>query len=158
MRARSPAVAQWGQELRTLQAFFVREYRIWQSYRMNQVMWLTNLFVTTLLFFLMGRMLGPVGARLRSAAYGRNYMSFIVVGVAVNVFLYTNLSDPYTRIARSYFNGIRDGPAPSPSTGWIFASRKVRWWVSSDPTERAKPHSSRYWRASSRRMREAGPS
>ena len=108
MRARSPAVAQWGQELRTLQAFFVREYRIWQSYRMNQVMWLTNLFVTTLLFFLMGRMLGPVGARLLGAAYGRNYMSFIVVGVAVNVFLYTNLSDPYTRIARSYFNGTMD--------------------------------------------------
>jgi ABC-2 type transport system permease protein len=108
MRARSPSVAQWGQELRTLQAFFVREYRIWQSYRMNQVMWLTNLFVTTLLFFLMGRMLGPVGARLLGAAYGRNYMSFIVVGVAVNVFLYTNLSDPYTRIARSYFNGTMD--------------------------------------------------
>ncbi len=41
-------------------------------------------------------------------AYGTNYMSFIVVGVAVNVFLYTNLVDPYTRIARSYFNGTMD--------------------------------------------------
>jgi ABC-2 type transport system permease protein len=101
-------VAQWTRELRALGAFFVREYRIWQSYRMNQVMWLTNLFVTTLLFFLMGRMLGPAAEHLLGAAYGRNYMSFIVVGVGVNVFLYTNLSDPYTRIARSYFNGTMD--------------------------------------------------
>lgn len=95
-------------EVVTLGSFAVREYRIWQSYRVNQLMWLANMFVTSLLFFLLGRMMRGQGTHLMGAAYGTNYMSFIVVGVAVNVFLYTNLADPYTRIARSYFNGTMD--------------------------------------------------
>ncbi len=95
-------------ELATLWAFAVREYRMWQSYRVNQLMWLVNIFVTTLLFFLIGEMVKGQAARLLGPAYGNNYMSFIVVGVAINVFLYTNLADPYTRIARSYYNGTMD--------------------------------------------------
>jgi ABC-2 type transport system permease protein len=95
-------------EVATLWAFAVREYRIWQSYRVNQLMWLINIFVTTLLFFLMGQMVKGKAAHLMGAAYGTNYMSFIVVAVALNTFLFTNLSDPYTRIARSYFNGTMD--------------------------------------------------
>ncbi len=98
----------WIRELATLWAFGLREYRIWQSYRVNQVMWMANILVTTFLFFLMGRMVKGQAAHLMGAAYGTNYMSFIVVGVAVNVFLFTNLADPYTRIARSYFNGTMD--------------------------------------------------
>lgn len=97
-----------GYELVTLGAFAVREYRIWQSYRVNQIMWLANIFVTTLVYFLMGRMVRGHASHLMGSAYGTNYMSFIVVGIAVNVFLYTNLADPYTRIARSYFNGTMD--------------------------------------------------
>lgn len=95
-------------EIRTLVAFGVREYRIWQSYRANQVMWLANLFVTTLLFFLMGRMVAGKAALLMGPVYGTNYMSFVVVAVGLNAFLFTNLADPYTRIARSYFNGTMD--------------------------------------------------
>lgn len=108
----SPAKGQlWSslrRELATLWAFAVREYRMWQSYRVNQLMWLVNIFVTTLLFFLIGEMVKGQAARLLGPAYGNNYMSFIVVGVAINVFLYTNLADPYTRIARSYYNGTMD--------------------------------------------------
>lgn len=95
-------------EIPTLWAFGVREYRIWQSYRVNQVLWLVNIFVTTLLFFLMGQMVKGKAAALMGAAYGTNYMSFVVVAIAINTFLFTNLSDPYTRIARSYFNGTMD--------------------------------------------------
>lgn len=97
----------WHKELRTLWAFGIREYRIWQSYRANQLMWVVNVFVTTLLYFLMGRMVESKASSLLGP-YGNNYMSFIVVGIMVNVFLYTNLADPYTRIARSYFNGTMD--------------------------------------------------
>ena len=35
-------------------------------------------------------------------------MSFVVIGITVNVFINTNLSDPYIRIQRSYFNGTMD--------------------------------------------------
>ncbi len=91
-----------------LWAFGLREYRIWQSYRVNQVLWITNLLVTTLLFFLLGQTIAGQAASLLGAAYGTNYMSFVVVGVTINVFINTNLSDPYIRIQRSYFNGTMD--------------------------------------------------
>lgn len=95
-------------EFGALWSFGLREYRIWQSYRVNQVMWVANLFVQTLMFFLMGKMVAGSAGKLLGPAYGNNYMSFIVVGITVNVFIYTNLSDPFTRIARSYFNGTMD--------------------------------------------------
>jgi hypothetical protein len=38
-------------EIPTLWAFGVREYRIWQSYRVNQILWMVNIFVTTLLLY-----------------------------------------------------------------------------------------------------------
>ncbi len=95
-------------EFGALWAFGLREYRIWQSYRVNQVLWLTNLFVTTYLFFLLGKTLAGDAASVLPAAYGTNYMSFIVVGVTVNVFINTNLVDPYMRIQRAYFQGTMD--------------------------------------------------
>jgi ABC-2 type transport system permease protein len=95
-------------EFGALWAFGLREYRIWQSYRVNQVLWLTNLFVTTYLFFLLGKTLAGDAAKALGPAYGTNYMSFIVVGVTINVFINTNLADPYTRIQRAYFQGTMD--------------------------------------------------
>lgn len=95
-------------EFLALLAFGMREYRIWQSYRVNQVLWLTNLFVTTYLFFLLGKTLAGDAAKVIPAAYGTNYMSFIVVGVTINVFINTNLVDPYIRIRRAYFQGTMD--------------------------------------------------
>ncbi len=35
-------------------------------------------------------------------------MSFVVIGVTINVFINTNLGDPYIRIQRAYFNGTMD--------------------------------------------------
>jgi ABC-2 type transport system permease protein len=98
----------WWREFAALWAFGLREYRIWQSYRVNQVLWITNLLVTTLLFFLLGQTTAGQAAALLGPAYGTNYMSFVVIGVTVNVFINTNLSDPYIRIQRSYFNGTMD--------------------------------------------------
>ena len=95
-------------EFAALWAFGLREYRIWQSYRVNQVLWMTNILVTTLLFFLLGQTISGQAASLLGPAYGTNYMSFVVIGVTVNVFINTNLSDPYIRIQRSYFNGTMD--------------------------------------------------
>jgi ABC-2 type transport system permease protein len=98
----------WWREAAALWAFGLREYRIWQSYRVNQVLWMTNLFVTTLLFFLLGKTIAGQTQQLLGPAYGTNYMSFVMIGITVNVFINTNLTDPYIRIQRSYFNGTMD--------------------------------------------------
>jgi ABC-2 type transport system permease protein len=95
------------QELAALWAFAIREYRVWQSYRVNQVMWMTNIFVTTLMFFLLGKTLAGHVAHLLGP-YGTNYMSFVVIGVSANYFIGSNVADPFTRIQRSYFNGTMD--------------------------------------------------
>ena len=94
-------------ELAALWAFAIREYRVWQSYRVNQVLWLTNIFVTTLLFFLLGKTIAGHAAHLLGP-YGTNYMSFVVVGISANYFIGSNVADPFTRIQRSYFNGTMD--------------------------------------------------
>jgi len=98
----------WWKDLAALWSFGVREYRLWQSYRANQVLWVVNLFATTALFFLLGRMSAAEAGALIGAAYGTNYMAFIVIGVTVEVFIATNLSDPYYRVARAYFDGTMD--------------------------------------------------
>jgi ABC-2 type transport system permease protein len=89
-------------------AFGLREYRLWQSYRINQVLWMTNILVTTLLFFLLGQTIAGQAAALLGPAYGTNYMSFVVIGVTINIFIATNLSDPIFRVQRSYFTGTMD--------------------------------------------------
>jgi ABC-2 type transport system permease protein len=98
----------WWRDFAALWAFGLREYRIWQSYRVNQVLWMTNILVTTLLFFLLGQTVAGQAHALLGSAYGTNYMSFVVIGVTINIFINTNLSDPYIRIQRSYFNGTMD--------------------------------------------------
>lgn len=102
-----PATRSVLRELGAQRAFAIREYRVWQSYRVNQVMWMTNIFVTTLLFFLLGKTIAGQAAHLLGP-YGTNYMSFVVVGVSANFFIGSNVADPFTRIQRSYFNGTMD--------------------------------------------------
>ena len=60
----------WWREFAALWAFGLREYRIWQSYRVNQVLWLTNLLVTTLLFFLLGQTLAGQAAHCSGQRMG----------------------------------------------------------------------------------------
>jgi ABC-2 type transport system permease protein len=68
-----PGRLPWWREAAALWAFGLREYRIWQSYRVNQVMQITNLFVTTLLFFLLGKTIAGQTEQRLGPAYGTNY-------------------------------------------------------------------------------------
>src|SRR5262249_31457566 len=94
----------WG----AIWSFGVREYRLWQSYRINQVLWVADLFVTTTLFFFLGQMNAAEARVLIGPAYGANYMTFIVIGITAEVFIATNLADPYYRVRRAYFDGTMD--------------------------------------------------
>ena len=94
-------------ELASLWSFSLRELRMWQTYRTNQFMWVVDIFVNALLFFLVGQLIGGNGATLLGV-YGTNYVSFILVGQAVNWVIATNLADPFHRVTRTYWDGTMD--------------------------------------------------
>ena len=58
-------------ELASIWSFSLRELRMWQTYRTNQLMWVVDIFVNALLFFLVGQMIGGNGASLLGV-YGTN--------------------------------------------------------------------------------------
>ncbi len=91
-------------ELRAIWAFSKREMIIWTSYRVNIWTWIIDVFVNTSIFFLISLLVGkhPMGA------YGTNYVSFVVIGLSIYYISYTNLGDPFPRVARIYWNGTMD--------------------------------------------------
>ena len=96
-----------GGHLGAIWTFGIREFRMWRSYRSNQLMWVLAILMNSFLFFLIGRMVGENSADLLGA-YGTNYMTFVLIGIAVNYLVATNLSDPYARVARVYWDGTMD--------------------------------------------------
>jgi ABC-2 type transport system permease protein len=94
-------------ELVSLWSFSLRELRMWQAYRSNQLMWVLDIFVNGFLFFLVGQLVGGSAASLLGV-YGNNYVSFILIGMAVNYVIATNLADPFYRVSRTYWDGTMD--------------------------------------------------
>jgi ABC-2 type transport system permease protein len=90
----------------SLVMFSKREFIIWWSYKMNAVMWVLDTFFSTTVFFMIS--LITHGSDVSFAPYGGNYVSFVVLGLFVHYISYTNLGDPYPRIARIYWNGAMD--------------------------------------------------
>jgi ABC-2 type transport system permease protein len=87
--------------------FGVREFRMWRSYRMNQVMWISDILISSFLFFIIGKMVADGSAELLGV-YGSNYITFILIGMGVNYLIATNLHDPFARISRVYWDGTMD--------------------------------------------------
>ncbi len=92
-------------QLRSIVAFAKREYIIWTSYKINIVTWILDVFINSTLFFMMSLLMGKNTAIF---PYGNNYVSFVVLGLSAYYISYTNLGDPYDRVARIYWNGTMD--------------------------------------------------
>jgi ABC-2 type transport system permease protein len=93
-------------EWASLVIFSKREYIIWTSYRMNAWMWFADVLVNTTIVFMLSlitrdspRSFGP---------YGGNYVTFVVLGFCVHYISWTNLGDPFKRVARIYWGGTMD--------------------------------------------------
>jgi len=89
-----------------LKVFSKREAIIWWSYKLNALMWVLDTLFTTIVFFLLS--LVTRGQAVSFAPYGTNYVSFVVLGLFVHFISYTNLGDPFTRVARIYWGGTMD--------------------------------------------------
>jgi ABC-2 type transport system permease protein len=94
-------------QLASVWTFGIREFRMWRSYRMNQIMWINDILISSFLFFLIGKMVGGRSAELLGV-YGSNYITFILIGMGVNYLIATNLHDPFARISRVYWDGTMD--------------------------------------------------
>ncbi len=94
-------------QLLAIWTFGKREFRMWRSYRMNQLMWIGDILVNSFLFFIIGKMVAGGDAELLGV-YGSNYITFILIGMGVNYLIATNLSDPFARISRVYWDGTMD--------------------------------------------------
>ena len=92
-------------QLRSIVAFAKREYIIWVSYRVNIVTWVLDVFINSTLFFMLSLLMGK---NTNIQPYGNNYVSFVVLGLSAYYISYTNLGDPYDRVARIYWNGTMD--------------------------------------------------
>jgi ABC-2 type transport system permease protein len=92
-------------QLRSIVAFAKREYIIWISYKVNILTWVLDVFINSTLFFMLSLLMGK-NTNIRP--YGNNYVSFVVLGLSAYYISYTNLGDPYDRVARIYWNGTMD--------------------------------------------------
>lgn len=90
----------------SLKMFSKRELIIWLSYKMNALMWVLDTLFTTIIFFMLS--LVTQGSDINFFPYGNNYVSFVVLGLFVHFISYTNLGDPYPRVARIYWGGTMD--------------------------------------------------
>ena len=73
---------------------------------MNAWMWVLDVFFNTTIFFFLS--LVTKGSVIDFYPYGTNYVTFIVIGLAVYYISYTNLGDPFPRVARVYWGGTMD--------------------------------------------------
>ncbi len=92
-------------QLRSIVAFAKREYIIWVSYKVNILTWVLDVFINSTLFFMLSLLMGK---HTNIQPYGNNYVSFVVLGLSAYYISYTNLGDPYDRVARIYWNGTMD--------------------------------------------------
>jgi ABC-2 type transport system permease protein len=73
---------------------------------MNAWMWFLDVFINSTIFFLLSLLTQDSGANF--FPYGTNYVTFVVMGMCVHYISYTNLGDPYPRVARVYWGGTMD--------------------------------------------------
>ena len=73
---------------------------------MNAWMWFVDVLVNTTIVFMLS--LITRGRTHSFAPYGSNYVSFVVLGFCVHYISWTNLGDPFKRVARIYWGGTMD--------------------------------------------------
>jgi ABC-2 type transport system permease protein len=93
-------------EWNSLVMFSRREFIMWTSYRMNAWMWFIDVLINATIVFMLSLMTKSGSGDM--APYGNNYVTFVMLGFCVHYISYTNLGDPFIRVARIYWGGTMD--------------------------------------------------
>ena len=65
-----------------------------------------GVLINTIIFFMLSLLTRDSDANF--FPYGTNYVTFVVLGLCVHYISFTNLGDPYSRVARIYWGGTMD--------------------------------------------------
>ena len=96
-------------------AFLKRDFIIATSYRLNFVLQLGSIFISTLMFFFLSRLVGE-GIAGHLEPYGGNYFSFVIIGVAFTDYLSVSLSSFAGQIRSAQMQGTLEALLVTPTS------------------------------------------
>lgn len=96
-------------------AFLKRDFQIAVSYRLKFVLQLGGIFISTLMFFFLSRLVGQ-GVADQLEPYGGNYFSFVLIGIAFTDYLSVSLSSFAGQIRSAQMQGTLEALLVTPTS------------------------------------------
>ena len=117
--------------LRKPMAFLKKDYLMEVSYRFSFVLQFASIFFSVVMFYFVAKLLGDAPSVQNSlSAYGGNYFSFVLIGIAFSNFLSVGLGSFSTNIRSEQMLGTLEAMLVTPtrlsnivlsSSQWSFA-------------------------------------
>lgn len=104
-------------------AFLKRDFLIAVSYRMKFLTQIAGIFISTLMFFFVSRLVGK-GAANQLEPYGGDYFAFVLIGVAFTDYLIVSINSFSEEIRGAQMMGTLEAvlTTPTPPTVILFSS------------------------------------
>jgi len=96
-------------------AFLKRDFSIAISYRLQFLLQIAGIFISTLMFFFLSRLVGP-GIANQLAAYGGDYFAFVLIGIAFTDYLSVSLGSFAGQIRSAQVQGTLEALLVTPTS------------------------------------------
>ncbi|NVM21043.1 MAG: ABC transporter permease [Desulfobacterales bacterium] len=96
-------------------AFLKRDFLIATSYRLKFLLQLAGIFISTLMFFFLSRLVGK-GIANQLAAYGGDYFAFVLIGIAFTDYLSVSLGSFAGQIRSAQMQGTLEALLVTPTS------------------------------------------
>jgi ABC-2 type transport system permease protein len=96
-------------------AFLKRDFLIATSYRLQFLLQMASIFVSTLMFFFLSRLVGK-GVADQLAPYGGDYFSFVLIGIAFTDYLSVSLGSFANQIRNAQVQGTLEALLVTPTS------------------------------------------
>lgn len=96
-------------------AFLKRDFLIATSYRLKFLLQIAGIFISTLMFFFLSKLVGK-GVSNQLAAYGGDYFAFVLIGVAFTDYLSVSLSSFAGQIRSAQVQGTLEALLVTPTS------------------------------------------
>jgi ABC-2 type transport system permease protein len=96
-------------------AFFKRDFLMAASYRLSFVLQLASIFISTVTYFFLSRLIGP-GISNQLAPYGGDYFPFVLIGIAFTDYLAVSLNTFSNQIRTAQMQGTLEALLVTPTS------------------------------------------